>query len=390
MRIIWIGPFPDGTGYAAASQLHIRALAKTGAQLACRPIKFNDKTGSVHPLVQQLCAASLTEADVVVQHTLPQTFTHVGPITNIGLFYQEVDPLPPTWANKCRAMDAVLTTKDIPVPCDMDRYARGYIAPREAAELKDHGFFVFYTVCELTRRKNIEGLLRAFYGEFRPDEPVRLLVKCSLPEGGREAAERAVGDECRTARNLMGLAADDYRVGTVGRWMKDDEIMGLHAWCDAYVAPSFGEGWNLPAFDAMAMGRTPIVTATGGHLQWLTDDTGWLVPGRPEPAYGMGPGNWTSPCPLELRRAMRAAYEDRGLAAAKAANGLDQADRFNLAKAGQLTLEVLQHHVTKIEGTRTGIPQLAGSQGPNGYRGVERPEKPEAPHRATQAVFGCY
>lgn len=354
MRIIWIGPFADGNGYSVASQLHVRALTKAGAKLACRTVKYNNVVAPVHPLVQGLCTASLTSPDVIVQNVLPTSFAHVGPATNIGLFYPEVEPLPPTWINRCKTMDAILTTASVPIPCDIDKYTRGYRVPIEAADLKSHGFFVFYTVCELTRRKNIEGLLRAFYGEFRPDEPVRLLIKCSLPEGGKEAAEHAVATECLNVRRLTGLADDDYRVATVGRWMTDDEIMGLHAGCDTYVAPSFGEGWNLPAFDAMAMGRTPIVTATGGHLKWLTDETGWLIDGRPEPAYGEGrrygdlfapTQTWTAPCQIAMRRAMRVAYEDRGLAAEKAANGLDQADRFNLAASGQFTLEVLGRHV---------------------------------------------
>ena len=53
------------------------------------------------------------------------------------------------------------------------------------------------------------------------------------------------------------------------------------------VAPSFSEAWCIPAFDAMAMGKTPIVNAAGGMKDFVTKDNGWLVGNSEEPAFGM-------------------------------------------------------------------------------------------------------
>jgi glycosyltransferase involved in cell wall biosynthesis len=54
--------------------------------------------------------------------------------------------------------------------------------------------------------------------------------------------------------------------------------------------PSYGEAWCLPAFDAMAMGNTPICTNTGGMADFLEDGGGILVDGTLEPAFGMTEG----------------------------------------------------------------------------------------------------
>jgi len=51
--------------------------------------------------------------------------------------------------------------------------------------------------------------------------------------------------------------------------------------------PSYGEAWCLPAFDAMAMGNTPICTNVGGMSDFLSDGGGILVDGILEPAFGM-------------------------------------------------------------------------------------------------------
>ena len=81
--------------------------------------------------------------------------------------------------------------------------------------------------------------------------------------------------------------------------------------------PSYGEAWCLPAFDAMAMGNTPICTNTGGMSDFLKDGGGVLVDGTLEPAFGMtetfedlytGREDCVSINVRSLQRAMRKIY----------------------------------------------------------------------------------
>lgn len=50
---------------------------------------------------------------------------------------------------------------------------------------------------------------------------------------------------------------------------------GLHC----YLAPSWGEGKNLPALEAQLMGVPAIYSDFGGHRQWGSRETGWPIPG---------------------------------------------------------------------------------------------------------------
>lgn len=56
-----------------------------------------------------------------------------------------------------------------------------------------------------------------------------------------------------------------------------------------YVAPSWGEGKNLPALESQAMGLPVIYSDFGGHRQWGSSDYGWPVCGTLEEHLpGMG------------------------------------------------------------------------------------------------------
>jgi len=51
--------------------------------------------------------------------------------------------------------------------------------------------------------------------------------------------------------------------------------------------PSYGEAWNIPAFEAMAMGNLVIASGTGGMKDYIDSErTGFLVKGNMEPIFG--------------------------------------------------------------------------------------------------------
>lgn len=55
------------------------------------------------------------------------------------------------------------------------------------------------------------------------------------------------------------------------------------------LAPSWGEGKNLPALEAQGMGAAAIVSKCAGHLQWASEDWTYLVDGPMEEHLpGMG------------------------------------------------------------------------------------------------------
>ena len=55
------------------------------------------------------------------------------------------------------------------------------------------------------------------------------------------------------------------------------------------LAPSRGEGKNLPALEAATTGAVPCVSRYGGHMQWAGEDWAYLLDGTLEPTFGSKP-----------------------------------------------------------------------------------------------------
>jgi glycosyltransferase involved in cell wall biosynthesis len=265
---------------------------------------------------------------------------------NIGLFYSETsDFRASSWTEHLNQMDKVLVANRqqkeaclvsgvrapievVPCAFDMEKYARAYSQLTALQPYKQRGDFLFYTVGEMVRRKNLSALLKAFHLEFEVSEPVQLVIKSNVPGEGEQESKKHLEAFCTKIREGLKLHHTKPEILLPQRFTTEG-MMRLHATCDCFVLPSYGEAWSLPAFDAMAMGKTPIVTACTGFLDYLSDSEGWMVPWQAEPVFGekgfgdlfTGHETWCSVNIPELRRAMREAYENRDLRAKKAAAG---------------------------------------------------------------------
>jgi glycosyltransferase involved in cell wall biosynthesis len=61
-------------------------------------------------------------------------------------------------------------------------------------------------------------------------------------------------------------------------WWSGEQVRNLYAQSHCYVAPSTGEGKNIPALEAATTGMAVIGTDYGGHAMWL--DPAWSYPLR--------------------------------------------------------------------------------------------------------------
>ena len=134
--------------------------------------------------------------------------------------------------------------------------------------------------------------------------------------------------------------------------------MKLHNSCDVFVQPSYGEAWSIPAFDAMAFGKTPIVTNCTGYREYIDDSVGWLVDCKEEPIFGSdseikdlycGSENWFAVDINDLRKKMREAYSSKELRNLKAKKALDRAYEFSYEKVGSIFTEVLSQCLLRKE-----------------------------------------
>ncbi len=242
----------------------------------------------------------------------------------------------------------------VPHATNIERFMQSYEPLDSLKPYRESGDFIFYFIGELVRRKNLQALLQAFHLEFDPSEPVQLVIKTSQAGASKEDLERKLHiltAEVKEGLKLHGGKADFYKKEAffLDR-LTDNGIMRLHSSCDCFVMPSYGEAWCIPAFDAMAMGRSPIVTACTGFLDYLSEAQGWLVPARQEPVCGatdtfsdLFTGNelWWSIDVPSLRRAMREAFSNRELQRSKGEAGVMRAHDFSYQAVGHTMRRLL-------------------------------------------------
>jgi len=379
-KVLFLGVYRDGTGWSHAAENYILALDAAGVEVVPRPIKLNDAEVEVPERIVELEAQSDEGCDVVIQHILPHMMDYCGHFDkNIGLFHSETSHFRNAfWAERLNLMDEAWVCNEqmlrastnsyvqrpmrvMPVPCDPSKYARHY----EKIKIPQlRGKFVFYTIGEVTRRKNLAALLKAYHLEFRKSEPVTLVIKANLSGMPAGECDKHVQEICvQIKRELKLYPNEDDFLGEIIITQRFDEqkMMMLHNTCDCFVMPSYGESWCIPAFDAMAMGKTPICSQVGGMSEFIYRPAGekggglggWLVPTHTEPCFGMtadnimpdlfqGNENWESISIRGLQRAMREAFEQEDKRKQRADIGIDRAYDFSYQAVGEQMKEALE------------------------------------------------
>ena len=91
-----------------------------------------------------------------------------------------------------------------------------------------------------------------------------------------------------------------------------DTLRAFYAQHHVLLAPSRGEGKNMPALEMMSTGGTVIATNWGGHRQWLSPTVGYPLDLRLEPVTRSVPDcQWAKADKDHLKRLMLRAYENR-------------------------------------------------------------------------------
>lgn len=184
--------------------------------------------------------------------------------------------------------------------------------------------YTFVWLGAWNERKNPRGLVRAFALAFAPTDNARLILhSVNLPSVQFVEALAATGLDVRQLPQI-DLSRDE---------LNDEQVEDLITDADCYVCASRGEGWNLPAFEAMLHRRHVIAPYGHGSDDFLTSTSAELVDGMEAPAHldatvtgselgalsvtrvgAQGLSSrclWSEPNLVLLAAAMRDAYEHR-------------------------------------------------------------------------------
>jgi glycosyltransferase involved in cell wall biosynthesis len=186
----------------------------------------------------------------------------------------------------------------------------------------------FLFVGGLIERKAPELLVAAYLDAFQGRDDVCLVIKSS--GAGEIYADADLG---RLGEYQRQRAVP--RIVHIDDDLSDERMAALHRACDVMVLPYRGEGFCMPALEAMASGLPVITTAGGPTDEFVPEAAGWRIPSAVRQIPGNRVDQWqtaSAPFMLEpdveaLRDLMLEADRDRVGRVARGRAGREAAGR---------------------------------------------------------------
>jgi glycosyltransferase involved in cell wall biosynthesis len=304
IKVLYIGHYKESSGWGRVTRDNILALDSANINLVTRSVDFQP-TAQLPKRILELEQQKPEGCNICIQHVLPNYMVYSGEFDkNIGVFELETTNIKHTsWISHLNLMDEIwvpctsmLSIVDdgvtapvsvIPHACNSSIYDKRY--PTLNIE-KAKNKFVFYFIGEFNRRKHIASIIRAFHTEFRPEEPVELVLKVNKPGTDEKKLSTEVIEFISQIKDNLRIYPnkEDYKqeiIITVD--ISSEDILRLHSTCNCFVCSSFGEAWCHPAFEAMAMGNIVVSSKVGGIADYIQHEhNGFLIGGRHEPVFG--------------------------------------------------------------------------------------------------------
>lgn len=164
-------------------------------------------------------------------------------------------------------------------------------------------------------RKNVLGLIKAFSKIYKDlNKPYKLLLGGPLRDEGEK---------------LLAFVKENNLEDTVifCGYLEDEILPVLYSGCDAFVYPSFYEGFGLPPLEAMSC-RAPVITSSITSIPEVTGDSAILI----------NPNNIN-----ELETALVTLLNDENLKAILGERGYLRSLEFNWRKTAKNTAKAYEN-----------------------------------------------
>lgn len=352
--LVWHSSFVSLTGYSGASRAFVGGLDAAG--IAVRPLYlFNNdaheeqESGPLPPHLRELQHLPLRLDAPQVVFARGDLFSKNSGRPRIGYTMLETDRLPAAWVEQANQMDAIWTptawgaevfrasgvTRPVfVVPLGIDPVVYRPAPPR--TRLAERTIFV--SVFEWGRRKGPDLLLKAYRAAFQPHDDVLLILK--------------IDNRAPASNPLQEIAAllpsPAPPVGIIyNQRLSPQRMAELYQGADCFVLPTRGEGWCMPALEAMACGLPAIVTNWSGPTAFLTAQNGYPLPitgleptGSNNPYYR--DAQWAAPDTDALVELLRTVHAGRDEARRRGVQAATDARAWSWERAVKEVIERIQ------------------------------------------------
>jgi len=305
MKIGYLAPIQDGTGFAHAANSTILGMDAAGIDVVPIEVKLAGQVIKPNKKILDLVSKSMGGITTVVQHVLPPLMSYKHGVKNIGYAHFETTNFRSSnWQQYINIMDELwvcckennnsalnsgvrIPVKTVPIPHDLDIY-KSNIDP--IPDLPINNKFVFYTISDYSSRKNVQGVIAAYLSEFNRSDDVLLILKCYLEGHNFKQSKQIIANDIQQIKESLRKHSDHNKypqILIISEYLDDDSIYRLHKSCDCFVSAERGAAWNIPAFDAMGFGNAVIVTDWGGQTQFVKGAYTWRIPCTMSMVQGM-------------------------------------------------------------------------------------------------------
>ena len=339
-QIIMCGDPFNISGYSSAMRDHIRALVSAGVDVRLDQRLVNADRIELDPWWKDHLDDMMKPADdvrIAIHYMIAEHFKPQIEHYNIGFTYWEISRINKEWIEQMSKMDEMWSASqfaldvfkecgvDCPTtvaPWPLNERWFGYDEVRTITPDQE-GRFTFFSMGELTERKNFADLVAAYCIEFQdealgtdgsgPADGTSLVIKTYHGLHNDQNNQHVV----KTISNYRDRLQIKRRPGItlMNKVLPQPELAAFMNSTDCFVYPTKGEGMGGPAIQMMALGK-PIIAPYHTSIQdyhvspWRVDFSAEPVHSMNHiPAYQGTNAEWYRPDITSLRRCMREAYE---------------------------------------------------------------------------------
>jgi glycosyltransferase involved in cell wall biosynthesis len=293
MKILYISHQKEESGYGRYCREFLKSLKTTNLEISSVAVPL----GKVGKYKEETEDNNLENIDVVIQNILPH-FMSKGHVKCIGgAILENLDVKKNVWGSHLSLMDEVWyphnklnlfkKEQEIPTAIELDKFQKELPSLRIS---EVDGTYKFYWIGEYSNRKNLEGLIKAYFMAFSHSDPVSLIIKVHKNNFNENECHKEISELI----NKIGYGLKIYqnpkdypRIVIIPEFWTEEQIYSLHKYCDCFVSSSHGESINYPMIDALLCNNHVISTDTFASQFYMKyGKIEFVVSDNTEPCFG--------------------------------------------------------------------------------------------------------